>query len=204
MEQAYAPPRASLEQEDNNATYQPRMWALHGRIGRVRYLVYSMVVSWILMFVLGIFSAIMLPIMTRSGTSGGVIIALIYLPLFAVGFVYTRRRLHDLGKNAWLSLLILVPVINLFFGLYLLFAPGDPVANDYGPKPAAGSVIFMIAAVIVPILFIFILAAIALPAYQDYTIRAKANSLKFEKQRSDNATHALENSPSAEEMPKKE
>lgn len=42
------------------------------------------------------------------------------------------RRLHDLNKSwVWL-LLMLVPLADLFFGFYLLLAPGDKQANQYG------------------------------------------------------------------------
>lgn len=43
------------------------------------------------------------------------------------------RRLHDLGLSGWLTLLEFVPVVNLGLSLYLLFAPGNEGANQYGP-----------------------------------------------------------------------
>ena len=46
--------------------------------------------------------------------------------------VFLIRRLHDLNKTGWLSLLLLVPIIQLLFTLYVLLAPGTPYRNDYG------------------------------------------------------------------------
>ena len=45
------------------------------------------------------------------------------------------KRLHDLNKSGWLWLLALIPLVNLFFGIYLLFGKGTEGANDYGDPP---------------------------------------------------------------------
>ena len=48
------------------------------------------------------------------------------------------RRLHDLNKSGWLILLFFVPVIQFFFILYLLIAPGTRGNNSYGmPRTTA-------------------------------------------------------------------
>ncbi len=45
------------------------------------------------------------------------------------------QRIHDLGKSGWFALLLLVPVVNIVFLLYLLFAEGEHGPNAYGPDP---------------------------------------------------------------------
>lgn len=42
------------------------------------------------------------------------------------------RRLHDVNQSGLLTLLVLVPLVNLLLFLYLLFAPGNPGQNKYG------------------------------------------------------------------------
>ena len=51
---------------------------------------------------------------------------------FYFQIVFLIRRLHDLNKTGWLSLLLLVPFIQLVFTLYVLLAAGTPHRNDYG------------------------------------------------------------------------
>ncbi len=52
-------------------------------------------------------------------------------------FSLHARRWHDLGKNGWWALIMLVPAVNFFVGLYLLFAKGDKGKNEFGePMPA--------------------------------------------------------------------
>ncbi|KXZ73858.1 DUF805 domain-containing protein [Acinetobacter venetianus] len=66
-----------------------------------------------------------------SGIATFAIIAL-WFAGFYFQIVFLIRRLHDLNKTGWLCLLLLVPLIQLFFTLYVLLAPGTPYRNDYG------------------------------------------------------------------------
>jgi hypothetical protein len=55
-------------------------------------------------------------------------------------------------------------VVNLIVGLLLLFAPGKPEANNYGPPPPPNSRGLIIASVLVIGIFVLgIAAAIAIP-----------------------------------------
>ncbi len=46
------------------------------------------------------------------------------------------RRLHDQDKSGWLTLLGLIPLINLVL-LVFLFLEGTKGSNQYGPDPKA-------------------------------------------------------------------
>ena len=48
------------------------------------------------------------------------------------------KRLHDLNKTGWLYLLGIVPIVNIFFALYLIFIKGTEGDNQYG-SPESGS-----------------------------------------------------------------
>lgn len=75
---------------------------------------------------------------TFSGFSVFALIAL-WLVAFYCQIVFMIRRLHDLNKTGWLSLLVLVPILQFFFTLYVLLAPGTPHRNDYGDvRPSRG------------------------------------------------------------------
>lgn len=45
------------------------------------------------------------------------------------------RRLHDLDKSGWLVLIMLIPIINLLFIVYLLVAKGTTGPNRFGNDP---------------------------------------------------------------------
>lgn len=60
---------------------------------------------------------------------GSLILTLIYVYSL---FTLMIRRLHDLNHTGWLSLLFLVPMINFFLVIYLMFFPGNRHVNQYG------------------------------------------------------------------------
>ena len=73
-----------------------------------------------------------------SGLSFFALIALWLVALYCQ-IVFLIRRLHDLNKTGWLCLILLVPILQFFFTLYVLLAPGTPHRNDYGDvRPSRG------------------------------------------------------------------
>lgn len=49
----------------------------------------------------------------------------------------TVRQLHDMNFTGLWLLIAFIPLLNLILGLALLFAPGSPGANRFGPDPRA-------------------------------------------------------------------
>lgn len=159
-------------------SYKPKIFTIRGRIGRLRYLAYSMIYNIIIMFLVGIMSAVLIPMLANNdsgepGAAMAIVMILFYAPIIIAFFIAARRRLHDLDRTGWLTLLMIVPLINALFGLYLLFGPGSPETNKYGPPPQANTALEIIIGLIAPIVIIGILAAVAIPAYQQYVEKAK-------------------------------
>jgi uncharacterized membrane protein YhaH (DUF805 family) len=44
------------------------------------------------------------------------------------------KRLHDLGHNGWICLVVFIPGINVIAVISLLIAKGDDFDNPYGPS----------------------------------------------------------------------
>jgi len=87
----------------------------------------------------------------------------------------TIQRCHDFNTSGWLSLLVLVPLVNLIFW----FIPGTDGPNRYGAPTPPNSTLVVVAACAVPVLVFVagILAAIAIPAYQDFTLRSRVSEV---------------------------
>ncbi|RPI61988.1 MAG: hypothetical protein EHM50_04750, partial [Lysobacterales bacterium] len=66
---------------------------------------------------------------------------------------------------------MLIPLAALVFW----FVPGTRGENDYGKQPPPNGVGVILLGCILPIAFVGMMAAIAIPAYQDYTIRAQVS-----------------------------
>jgi uncharacterized membrane protein YhaH (DUF805 family) len=171
----YSAPSAQIDEFDqDDETYKPKIFALEGRIGRVRYIGYSWIAMIVAMFVVGLLTAVLARPSSNAGSGAIVAQLLTSLPIFAVSIIMGRRRLHDLNQSGWWAALTIVPLANLALGLYLLFAPGTDGPNDFGPPPDKSSSNWVVIVLVLAIPVIGILAAVAIPAYHDYTVRAKA------------------------------
>jgi uncharacterized membrane protein YhaH (DUF805 family) len=162
MQNPYGAPRAAVG--DRAEQFQPvKLFAVSGRIGRARYIVYSVVVTMLLMLVAGASVALL-------GAFGMAVLVVAYIAMFVISIMLTIQRSHDFNMTGWFSLLALVPLVNMLFW----FVPGTDGPNRFGAKTAPNSTGVIVGLWIVPAIFVLgIVAAIALPAYQDYAKRAQ-------------------------------
>lgn len=185
MSNPYTAPGADMSQAvAADETYAPQLFAINGRIGRLRYLAYSLVyalLAWVVMFVLAIVTGASLLSGVLGGDPAGTMAAgfgmmlLINVPFMIITFMLARRRLNDLDLSGWFGLLLIIPLVNALFALYLIFAPGSKNSNRFGPRPGPNSTAVVIGGLALPIIaLIGIIAAISIPAYSDYQARAAA------------------------------
>jgi uncharacterized membrane protein YhaH (DUF805 family) len=92
--------------------------------------------------------------------------------MFVVMVMLTIQRAHDFNTTGWIALLAVVPLVNLIFW----FIPGTEGENRFGRQTPPNSIVAILLALILPLVFVLgIVAAIAIPAYQDYVKRAQAS-----------------------------
>ena len=155
----YAKPNAAVA-ETAEEYQEVKVFATSGRIGRVRYIAYGMG-FYILFAILGVLLSLVMG-------EFGMIVA--WIAILIVGFMLTIQRCHDFNTTGWLSILMLIPLVNLIFW----FIPGTDGPNRFGAKTPPNSALVLIGVWIVPILFIGgIFAAVSIPAYQDYVKRSQ-------------------------------
>lgn len=173
----YAPPGAAVADVAPDAVrHQPvKIWSAKGRIGRLRYLAYLsysylllMLASMVLSFVFAFGAA-------ATGGNGSWVTSVVtgvallaYFPF--VAFV-TIQRSHDMDWSGWTALLTLIPFVVLLW----VFKPGTAGGNRFGaPAPPNTLAVKIGAWLIVLPMVLGIVAAVAIPAYQQYVVRAKA------------------------------
>jgi len=155
----YETPKAAVA--DATELFQPvKPFSGSGRIGRARYIAYG----------LGIYLLLGILAVVVAGLIGPIGAGVVWVALLVIGFMLTIQRCHDFDTSGWLSILVLVPFVNLIFW----FIPGTDGPNRFGAPTPPNSVLVLIGAWLIPVVAVVgILAAIALPAYQDYAKRAQ-------------------------------
>lgn len=169
----YQAPAASLDFSPVEEYSEVKFFSTSGRLGRIRYLTYSM--GYMLIFYLAIFVLGAIAGAAGSQTAVLVVTGISWVLMIGAGLVLSRRRAHDFDKSGWWSLLSLIPLVGLLF----LFVPGTDGENRYGKKtpPNRGGAVAVVVAVLVVIPIVGILAAIAIPAYNDYVKRAAESAM---------------------------
>jgi len=163
----YASPRAQVADAGGDEDYgEVSIFGAGGRLGRLRYIGYSMGLTILFSIAIGIVAAV-------AGQQALALVTIVgYIAIFVVSIMLTIQRAHDFDTTGWLSVLMFVPLVNLIFW----FIPGTPGENRFGKRPPPNTVGVILLACILPFVFVAgILAAIAIPAYQDYTIRAQVS-----------------------------
>lgn len=65
----------------------------------------------------------------------GPIYILYVLVILVPSIAVSIRRLHDVGKSAWMLLIALIPFIGAIWLLVLMMMDSQPGENQYGPDP---------------------------------------------------------------------
>ena len=157
----YRAPGATVADTGSGATQEVSVFSVSGRIGRARYMAYGLVMY------LAVIAVVMLGALI--GGLGLILIVPAYIGAVVLGFMLTIQRAHDFNWSGWACLLLFVPLVQLIF----LFVPGTDGENRWGPPTPPNTVPVLIGAWMIPLVFVVgIVAAIALPGYQDYQNRA--------------------------------
>jgi uncharacterized membrane protein YhaH (DUF805 family) len=140
-----------------------------GRLGRVRYIGYSIGMTLLMYLVIG--ASGLLAGMLNAGALAVIGIGLGVIGMLVIGIMLTVQRCHDFNMSGWLSLLVIVPIAPVVFWII----PGTQGPNRFGNPTPPNSTGAVVLALILPLLFVVgIVAAVALPAYVDYQQRAQA------------------------------
>jgi len=170
MNQYAAPTAEVADVSQSGKTGELNVFTHRGRIGRLRYLAYSMAAGLVFNIAFSVLATVI------------AFVAPILMPFATIAcwgaFVWFSaitgiKRCHDIGISGWWTLTMIIPIISLIW----IFWPGNMGDNQYGPPPPPNTTGVKILACIFPIFMIVIvgiLAAVAIPQYQMYLQKAKA------------------------------
>ncbi|MAY70484.1 MAG: hypothetical protein CME82_03360 [Halomonas sp.] len=116
-----------------------RLWSARGRIGRIRYCTRLSAAGLIcnLLLFTPLYVNYLHPTSLTLNTFSILIYA--YAGLYSVFTIFAmlqaKRRLNDQGRSGWSLLLWLVPLVNVWLVITLVFSRGTPGSNPFGPPP---------------------------------------------------------------------
>ncbi len=181
----YNAPRARVADSSNDVG-EAKFWSFAGRLGRMRYIAYSFAATLIVygvMIVIALLGGGLAMLGgggNNAGAAAGGTFLLLMIPIvilmLVIGFMLAIQRCHDFNMSGWLSILIIIPLVNFFTFLAFIFIPGTNGNNNFGSKPppnSPGVIVLFVFAILGSIAYLGMIFAIAIPAYNGYIERAK-------------------------------
>ena len=139
-------------------TISQTLFSFSGRIGRLAYLGYTLLMALFVGVTIGGGIALMATGETTGAVLGGGLAAIGFLLSIWMGLALLFKRLHDIGMSGahsiWIYLINLAPnatalvsptvtillyIVSFGVMLWLLFMPGDAEPNKYGPPRGAAA-----------------------------------------------------------------
>ncbi|HEY2189005.1 MAG TPA: DUF805 domain-containing protein [Caldimonas sp.] len=141
-----------------------------GRIGRLRFLAYGLAIY--VLFVIGsVLYWLGAPLPGHDSVVVAAVGILGFLVYAVAEITLVIQRCHDMDLSGWWSVAALIPLV----GLVWVSKGGTRGINRWGAPPPPNGVAVRIFGLLLPIVVIAgIVAAIALPAYQQHSARANA------------------------------
>jgi len=109
--------------------------SIKGRIGRIEFLIISIIYLSYSVFFFVIFLDDLFSIGTKDQPNGivTIVLSILLFIIFWILIAGTAKRLHDLNHSGWWQLLgYILPFAQLFFWLWLIIWKGNEGPNKYG------------------------------------------------------------------------
>jgi len=174
----YRTPAANVADVPSTEVGRINILSIKGRLGRVRYIGYTVGLMLLLSFGGGLASAL-------AGPKIGVFLYFAaMIASIVLSTMLTVQRAHDFNATGWLAIIAFIPLVNFIFWL----VPGTDGENRFGPKTPPNSKLAVVLASVIPaVMIVGIVAAIAIPAYQKYLHPdSSGESANLEQMRSSN------------------
>lgn len=143
------PPAGSTAEQEarykDSPHYEPNpsLFSFRGRVGHLKYFLQSLAIMGVLFVAIaGIAAVPHLLTPERVVEPEGVVLVgiaamvIAYVVAMVLLVFLSIQRLHDLHLSGWFYWLSLIPIVNIPFTFYVLFAPGTDGPNRYGPVPS--------------------------------------------------------------------
>jgi uncharacterized membrane protein YhaH (DUF805 family) len=178
----YAAPRAEVHKPADDEMQEVRLFAVSGRIGRVRYIAYMFSLYVFVVVAAGALAGLLAAAIGRAVDSRGsnaflTLLLVPYIAMFVLHIMLAVQRCHDFDSSGWWVLLLFVPVINFLFWLFLLFKAGNAGSNRFGARTPPNSAGAILVAWLLPLLVVSF-AVVGLMAFSDFAMRGQHTQMR--------------------------
>lgn len=130
-----------------------RVFDLPSRINRIKYWVVSGL--YVILFYALLFAVKKIFIFGELSSLLSTPVTLLLWLVYIIQMVQLHvKRLHDIGMQGWWLLLILIPLVNILFVLYLALKAGDNGKNKFGANPPKATAFEFFVAMLYIVLYI--------------------------------------------------
>jgi uncharacterized membrane protein YhaH (DUF805 family) len=122
--------------------------SFEGRLNRKPYwltaIAIGIVFTILFYIILGLFGSITpstdptVPAAMNFSPIGWVLMIILYVVFLYASVALAVKRLHDRNRSGWFYLLMLVPLVNIWIAIEILFLRGTSGSNRFGEDPLAG------------------------------------------------------------------
>ena len=120
-----------------SSTYYSNIQVLstEGRIGRFEYFFYSLVLPFLVFWIIAALAGIASHFGELGGAIAYVLLAAAFCAALIIHIQLTIQRCHDFNASGWLAILIILPLASVLFWLI----PGSKANNRFGypPRPVS-------------------------------------------------------------------
>ena len=127
-----------------------RILSTDGRIGRFEYFFYSMVIPFLVFWIVAALAGISSHFGELGGAVAYVLLAAGFCAALIIYVQLTIQRCHDFNANGWISLLVMLPLACILFWII----PGNSTVNRYGEPTRPPSSLLKIGAGVVLLILV--------------------------------------------------
>jgi uncharacterized membrane protein YhaH (DUF805 family) len=139
----YQTPAADVTPQYEAGTDQSSPFSPSGRFGRLSFIAWVALIGVVYNLIGAMvggtemfmprYDASGTPVPPEIGVVPLIVLAVLGLIFFVFYVIFAIRRCHDFNASGWWNLLLVLPLVNLVFMLFLWLKPGDAGANVHGP-----------------------------------------------------------------------
>ena len=132
--------------------------SIEGRIGRFEYFFYSLILPFLIFWIIAALAGIASHFGELGGAIAYVLLAAGLCAALIIHVQLTIQRCHDFNASGWLAVLVILPLASLLFWL----VPGNTANNKYGYPPRPPSSLLRKGAALLLLILVAVVTFLAL------------------------------------------